>query len=493
MRKTLLCTAALILMSATVLVAQPTAELSRDLQALDLSTAARSLPVDGQLRLSGVDLGLGQKDLVLQRFRVFAPGAEIVIHGDDGDRVVGAPDNAYFRGYVEGRGASVVLLSALENGQVRGLVAEGSRYWVLGETAPGDDASVLAVREVDAAQLAEQVTGFACDTEHLEAEATGAAPLFDKAYVERNLAEIFRPAAERVLGRGVTNTARIAIESDNEFLNLFGGNTTNATNYLGDIIAYSSAVYVNEVDTSMEIVHVSLWTTADPWTQFSTICGLFEFGKYWNDNNDSIDRTLVHFMSGKNNGGGVAWVGVLCNGGFDYNTGPNNCGFSPANDNFGGDYGYSGTLDGDFDIDNPTVVWDIVVVAHEIGHNFDSPHTHCYNGIGNPSPIDQCYGVQQGCYAGGASLPCGSAGAGCGTIMSYCHLLGGGISNIGFTLGQGHAWGVMPERVPQRMAAHVADRAAAVPGCLDPINIAEVFLDGFEIGNLSAWSNTVVD
>ena len=40
-----------------------------------------------------------------------------------------------------------------------------------------------------------------------------------------------------------------------------------------------------------------------------------------------------------------------------------------------------------------------------MGHNFGSPHSHCYNGLeGNASAIDQCYGSESGCYAGATSL-----------------------------------------------------------------------------------------
>jgi cysteine-rich repeat protein len=67
----------------------------------------------------------------------------------------------------------------------------------------------------------------------------------------------------------------------------------------------------------------------------------------------------------------------------------------------------------------------VQVVAHELGHNFGSPHTHCYM-----PPVDNCYNQEAGCYAGVESVPPGG-----GTIMSYCHLLGGGLSNINLTFG----------------------------------------------------------
>jgi hypothetical protein len=70
-------------------------------------------------------------------------------------------------------------------------------------------------------------------------------------------------------------------------------------------------------------------------------------------------------------------------------------------------------------------------------------------------------------------------GQGSGTIMSYCHLLAGGLSNISLNFGLNHAYGVAPEREAVRMAAYVASRDGANPGCLVPLP-PEVFQDGFE-------------
>jgi hypothetical protein len=56
--------------------------------------------------------------------------------------------------------------------------------------------------------------------------------------------------------------------------------------------------------------------------------------------------------------------------------------------------------------------WDLMVTAHELGHNFGAPHTH------DVAPqID-------GCGTGNCAQAFG------GTIMSYCHACNGGMSNI---------------------------------------------------------------
>jgi len=93
---------------------------------------------------------------------------------------------------------------------------------------------------------------------------------------------------------------------------------------------------------------------------------------------------LLHSLSTRSLGGGIAYLGGL------YTT--NSC------------YGVSGVY-GDFHI------WDRYVVAHELGHNFGADHTHEMS-----PPVDTC----------GFSCPSNPSG----TIMSYCHLCDGGLSNL---------------------------------------------------------------
>ncbi|MEZ6019495.1 MAG: M12 family metallo-peptidase [Planctomycetota bacterium] len=97
-------------------------------------------------------------------------------------------------------------------------------------------------------------------------------------------------------------------------------------------------------------------------------------------------------MSGASLGGGVAYLDVLCN------------------QNYG--FGVSGNMTGgtQFPVSQSSNTWDFVVMAHEIGHNFSTSHTHNYC-----PPLDQCPPSQ---YFGQCqnSQVCISNG----TIMSYC-------------------------------------------------------------------------
>ncbi len=444
----------------------------------------------GQLRIAGVGLEEGEppEKLALERFRVFAPRAGIRVHGAAGELVLEPPDNVYLRGQVEGRPGSSAVLTVREGGGMRGLIADGGRYWVLagGAAAKGPEAG-LAVRRIDVErEFGDESGRFRCSAGDLHEPV-------------RLIEEVFWGAPGRAgpmtpAEGGPTYNARIAVETDVEFFNLFG-NVGDATDYAVDLIAYNSVLY-GQVDASLELEELSLWTGgADPWDESSPLCLLYEFGQYWNDNNSGVDRTLVHMMSGKQNGGGVAWLGVLCQGQFNVNASGAGCSTLGGVDNYGGDYAFSGDLDGNFDIDNPGVLWDIVVTAHELGHNFGSAHTHCYAGVGgNANQVDECSNAQCGqgaCHCGGTSLPagCPGSGQGCGTIMSYCHLLSGGLGNISLFFGAGQPYGTAPGRVNATIEAEMAATAAGDPDCLAPA--LEIFADGFESGDTSSWSSAV--
>lgn len=195
---------------------------------------------------------------------------------------------------------------------------------------------------------------------------------------------------------------RVAIETDYQLFQKFGSSNATTT-YVTQLIAAVSDRYFTDVQTRLSIAYLGVYTTAsDPWTSQDSGGNssnlLDEFRAAWAPNNWPVSANLAHFVSGANLGGGIAYVNVLCDQRYGFGV--------SGNINGNVNWGTWNETPGSF-------TWDFVVVAHEIGHNFGSSHTHSYC-----PPLDQCY------------ANCTSATV-CtrGTIMSYCHLCGG-MANI---------------------------------------------------------------
>jgi hypothetical protein len=410
-----------------------------------LEEAARRVDPGGALVVENLQLQ-GQPAflaLELERFEAWNPGAIVEVNGERRP----APNSRYFRGAVRGSLDSIALLMVSETGKVDGVVLVDGSHWLIGKQA---GKTTLRSRRADLSSLDKP---FECGSDHLGPP--------------RELAPATLPVAPRSHTTEPFN-ATIAIETDYEYYALFSSEpdpVVAALDYLGLVIGYGDIVFAREIDTSMSIGYSRLWTggaSSDPWAATSgTDSALDEFVDYWNSNMQGVARTTAHFFSGKTLGGGIAYLGVLCSN------------YDAPGSSF--DYGLSASLDGDFAWNgnpgaNPAaVVWDIVVVLHEIGHNFNSPHTHDYCNIGGSTqPIDRCW---TGCAGGAVGLPsCSSPppsfNGGAGTIMSYCHLQPGGMGNISLTFGEGHTCGTLPYRAPDRMSSHVATRASQQPACL---------------------------
>jgi len=424
-----------------------------------LAASARALGKGAGLVIKGLVLEgqSARSTLDLKRVDVWRPDAVVEVDG----RLVQPPTTAYFRGTVAGEEGSVAMISVRDSGEMQGLVQRDGHSWLVGK---GRNQRALHSRKADESEM----PSFQCGN--------------DDAFVGQARTGVPDPAPVALATGTVLDqpyVANIAIETDYEYYARFN-NTTAALDYMGDLIGYSDVTYSREINTDMQIGFARLWTTGasnDPWTASSdTNSALTELRSYWNANMSSVSRTLVHMLSGKGLGGGIAWLGVLC-------------------DNYGRrggsyDYGLSASLGTNFNwdgnqADNPAnVVWDIIVVQHEIGHNFNSPHTHDYCNIGGSSqPIDTCYA---GCLSPAPpnSLPsCTSptpyftSGGGAGTLMSYCHLLSGGYGNIAMTFGEGHTCGTLPGREANHMSAHVVARAASYPTCFAAATCGNGVLD----------------
>ncbi len=398
---------------------------------VSLPEVARGVPAGGALRVRDLVLDRkGRVDLDLERFEVFA--RDLVIEGADSlDR----PDNAYFRGTIAGDPESLVTLTVPANGRLRGIAMGPGGTWILGpdprNRKPGLRSKKMRARDF------RSLPPFECGVDGGSEFQIGGTKLDTGAAYSQS-------AAAAVV---INHNVNLAVDTDYEFL-AKAGSESAAAEYVGDLTAFASSMYERETNTSITISYLRLWPggpSSDPWTVTSgTSQALSEFRNYWNTNMGSVDRATAHLLSGKGLGGGIAYVGVLCNTSYGY--------------------GLTANIDSNFDINNPTSVWDIIAYTHELGHNFNSPHTQDYCGLGGlSSPVDLCYNSGASCGSalglpGLGSLTGGSTSQQPGTIMSYCHQVGGGLSNISLTLGRDHVYGVGAYRVPDRMISHFSSR-----------------------------------
>ncbi|MEM9714014.1 MAG: zinc-dependent metalloprotease, partial [Actinomycetota bacterium] len=199
----------------------------------------------------------------------------------------------------------------------------------------------------------------------------------------------------------------IAMETDYQYYELFG-DLNAATSYLTTLLSYISDRYELQTNTVLTFPYLQLYTNSnDPWSTpdngGGSIDMLNEFVNAW-QGNVPTGAILGHLMSGASLGGGVAYLNGICS--------------NSSNFGVSGNIGYQGFVN--FPVVQQPANWDFIVVAHEIGHNFGSPHTHDFC-----PPLDECPASQ---YWGSCQTQqvCSSSGS----IMSYCHLCPGGTGNI---------------------------------------------------------------
>ena len=412
----------------------------------------RDIESGDKLDLEGLELegeAVGQR-LELERFNVFAANAEVLVH--EGSKISRKPPHkgAYYHGRVSGYPDSLAVLSVEDNGKTQGIVQLRDRIWLLNEDQTDPKQLLRLTSRVlpDSQVLGKLSAPMRCGLDSLK-------QLTNIQQTSPRVQSVQTEPLFAALPTGQLYQATIAIESDGEFYALFG-NADAATQYIANLFAFATTIYERETQTRLTLGQINLWpnATTDPWNFTTTSTGLTDFRTNWLNNKQGVSRTTAHFLSGKNLGGGIAYLGVLCD------------------NNYG--YGLSASMQGNFSINNPQPLWDIIVVTHEIGHNFDSEHTHDYQGIGgDANPVDNCMlGGPNGPYSTGYlpglnSLSGGTPGGGNGTIMSYCHQLSGGYNNITLTFGYSpFAYGIKPYRVSDVMSSFSAQTAQSYPSCL---------------------------
>lgn len=338
---------------------------------------------------------------VLRRFDVYAPDAKIVVM--DGGREIEVPRSRtiFFLGAgIDGKGRFAVGLDP-ETGAFRGSRGEDGTAFDLRPREDGSGVHELGARSAFDPE-GTPPRSWSCGQEELP-PAVPASPNGGAAAAADGRSPEAVEAATRV--------AVIAVETDNEFMSAkFANNTANATTYIAALFAAHNVIYERDVSLRLLQGYTILRpsTTADPYAQSGTgnadSAKLAEFGNYWNAQYPAtvVKRSLAMMLSGKqgsnNSASGIAWVPGLCSSnGYSFNQ----------------VFKYAQMTEGN----------DVGVVAHEVGHNMSSPHTHCY---ADPKP-DTCYNGES-CYTGTTACPADGVYSGItakGTLMSYCHVLSG--------------------------------------------------------------------
>ncbi len=313
--------------------------------------------------------------LRLKRFSVMTERTRFVVADASGERALPIPLVTLLRGEIEGQPGSRAFL-ALGEGRGNGIVtlANGQQYFLTtaGQTA-NSEALITSSNNITQGALPEGIEFCGLDKP---------APAQLAAVSE----------ATNLTNRGV-KTAYIAIDADSLFVDIFAGDETAVTAYIVELFGAVSAIYERDVDMRIKIDRVRLWSSGGEPYQSDDVGSL---RNWWVANEDLTGLNYVHLLSGRRDlpFGGIAFFSSACN--------------TDA-------YAISGYLNGAFatPTENRSLNnWDVTVISHELGHNSGSGHTH----DSYTPTIDDC--------GNGVPSPAG------GTILSYCHIHTGYMTNI---------------------------------------------------------------
>ena len=340
---------------------------SATIMSLDVQAVAGAA-AHGSFRISNVPLPRDDVvDLLVEPFAVTGPETRVVLA--PWGKVLEPPKVTLLSGRVEGEAGSFVYLS---------LSPHGGTGWI--ELGPGRRRYQVSSRPgaglaLGPGELAVFETG------------PGIGPLLGVPVCGVEA----KPQSPIPAGAGgpapSMQQLQLAVEADYEFFVLFN-DAFAASAYIIELYGAVSAIYMRDVTTRVELSFIRVWISpSDPYNEPDP---LFCFVNHWNENMGDVTRDAAQLLSGRRDlpYGGVALLDSLCT--------------TSA-------YSVAGYALGFFEsMDSPGMGnWDIIVTAHELGHNCAARHTHELG-------IDGCaFGQVQR-----------------GTIMSYCHTTPGGNANI---------------------------------------------------------------
>ena len=373
------------------------------------------------------------ESIELLRYEIIAPGAKITTITEQGKQHTPWPKLLVFG--AQDKGISMVLDPA--NGNITGLLNDagismtiegnlqkGIQFYPNEEGIPDDQSSLQCMTAV-----ADQPGDPLADLKTSLMSQSNATPQ-----------------------RGVIDYETvIAIDTDSEWMLGKSNNTTTASSYIISLFANMNVFFERDLSLRLLIGEVIYRIGSAPYPpQSDAFDSLNDFGEYWRLNNDNISRDFTALLSGQNiaalSFSGIAWINQYCENGFTQAGGTQTVGSYSVN-RIGSSLSTGFTAQ---------------FLAHELGHNMGSPHTHCY-----VPTVDVCYNAEAGCYAGAVACPAG----GSGSIMSYCHFGGPNGADCGLNDEDFH---------PTVISLIDTQIVSNFPSCIQTLGSDIIFINSFE-------------
>lgn len=361
------------------------------------------------LTINNFEFGNATYTLDLQKFRVWDENTVIVAVDETGEIQQPLPDLVLYKGVILEEDSSFVYFAINESGYATGYASHNNN--VIPISRPSDKGRIERLLQ----NVSKRDHKDFCGVEGIDSFPDGSG-LDNIDLINFNRTSMLVDI--------------IAVEMDNECFQLFS-DLTEAREYPFILLGAVSGIYERDILSHFTVTYLHIWTIPDPYTFLpSQTCGedgaLAQFKAYWNENFTGVPRNHAVMLAGNLEGGCASRAAL-------------------NDDRSYAACGIDGVLVLPIPFNSPDN-WDPYVVGHEIGHNYGSPHTHCYE-----PPIDLCENADGGCYDGPIVYTHG-------TIMSYCHEGPEGVAAIDMEF--------HPRCINETMRPYAASKLSTLPAYL---------------------------
>ena len=349
--------------------------------------------VNGPSEVLSLTVPVSEKTILtvdLQRREIFSPGFKVIARGERGDRIDQSFNGVHYTGRIAGEDQSLVAISFFED-KLAGVISYRDQNYniELLDNKVGNPYVTYRSRDLN------DNLSFECHT------------------ADQNVEEQDDYTASGT-GRSAAGTIDVYIECDYQMFQ-HKGSVSNTSNYATGLFNVVAGIFADAGGPgngpTLQISEMIVWTTPDPYgatvsgNSSSTVLNNFKCEAR------SYNGRLAHLLStSSRNLGGIAQL-PYCSSTYTSTI----HGFSNIHQN------YNSNLN--------NYSWSVNVLAHELGHNMSSPHTHScswdVNGNGQLVQIDDCGNIyldNQGSTPGSCYEENDPIIPPKGTVMSYCHL-----------------------------------------------------------------------